>query len=278
MVGIIAAILVSAAAIKGGDTGGTDEFIARQAWLYVAIVAGAYLISRGLAKSGIERSLHGDPTTTRRTEVVTSTRPRGRLPAGPSARASAGRAFRGPAGPIATDERQQNMTEPQTDERTTGGLAGKVAGKAKELAGELTNNDDLAREGRLQQAQGDAGPRPQRRATRPSRPTPRRSWRRTRSRRPRNAQRLEAEIEQRRAEEAAGSDREQTEIEAMQGGRRRDQAGRGHARSASTPEPTGAPRPPRFRSATSTGRRSSSNRRAREAESKADALDPKETR
>ena len=52
MVGVIVAILVSAAAIKGGDTGGTDEFIARQAWLYVAIVAGAYLISRGLAKSG----------------------------------------------------------------------------------------------------------------------------------------------------------------------------------------------------------------------------------
>jgi hypothetical protein len=52
MVGVIAAILVSAAVIKGGDTGGTDEFIARQAWLYVAIVAGAYFIGRGLAKSG----------------------------------------------------------------------------------------------------------------------------------------------------------------------------------------------------------------------------------
>jgi hypothetical protein len=52
MVGVIVAILVSAAAIKGGDTGGTDEFIARQAWLYVAIVAGAYFIGRGLAKSG----------------------------------------------------------------------------------------------------------------------------------------------------------------------------------------------------------------------------------
>ena len=52
MVGVVMAILVSAAAINGGDTGGTDEFIARQAWLYVAIVAGAYLISRGLAKSG----------------------------------------------------------------------------------------------------------------------------------------------------------------------------------------------------------------------------------
>ena len=52
MVGVIVAILVSAAVIKGGDTDGTDEFIARQAWLYVAIVAGAYFISRGLAKSG----------------------------------------------------------------------------------------------------------------------------------------------------------------------------------------------------------------------------------
>ena len=52
MLGVIAGILAAAAAIKGGDTGGTDEFIARQAWLYVAIVAGAYFISRGLAKSG----------------------------------------------------------------------------------------------------------------------------------------------------------------------------------------------------------------------------------
>ena len=52
MVGVIGAILVSAAVIKGGDTDGTDEFIARQAWLYVAIVASAYFISRGLAKSG----------------------------------------------------------------------------------------------------------------------------------------------------------------------------------------------------------------------------------
>src|SRR3954452_5954237 len=52
MVGVIVAILAAAAAIKGGDTGGTDEFIARQAWLYVAIVAVGYMVSRGLAKSG----------------------------------------------------------------------------------------------------------------------------------------------------------------------------------------------------------------------------------
>ena len=49
---VIVGILLSAALIKGGDTGGTDEFIARQAWLYVAIVAGAYAIGRGLAKAG----------------------------------------------------------------------------------------------------------------------------------------------------------------------------------------------------------------------------------
>jgi hypothetical protein len=52
MIAVIVGILVAAAVIKGGDTGGTDEFIARQAWLYVSIVAGAYMISRGLAKSG----------------------------------------------------------------------------------------------------------------------------------------------------------------------------------------------------------------------------------
>jgi hypothetical protein len=51
MVGLIVAILISAALIDGGDNG-TDEFIARQAWLYVSILGAAYFVSRGLAKSG----------------------------------------------------------------------------------------------------------------------------------------------------------------------------------------------------------------------------------
>lgn len=62
MIAVIIGILVSAAAIKGGDTGGTDEFIARQAWLYVSIVAGAYFISRGLAKSGSREPYWRDGT------------------------------------------------------------------------------------------------------------------------------------------------------------------------------------------------------------------------
>src|SRR6187551_3205781 len=51
MIVLIVAILISAAVIKGGDDG-TDQFIAKQAWLYVSILGGAYFISRGLAKSG----------------------------------------------------------------------------------------------------------------------------------------------------------------------------------------------------------------------------------
>lgn len=41
-------------------------------------------------------------------------------------------------------------------ERTTGGIAGKLIGRAKEAAGALTGKDALAREGRLQEAQADA--------------------------------------------------------------------------------------------------------------------------
>jgi hypothetical protein len=65
MLGLIVSILVSAALIKGGDNG-TDEFIARQAWLYVSILGAGYFVSRGLAKSGSrepytdDASDHGD--------------------------------------------------------------------------------------------------------------------------------------------------------------------------------------------------------------------------
>ncbi len=55
------------------------------------------------------------------------------------------------------------MTDPDT-QRTAGGVLGRVAGKAKELSGELTGNEDLAREGRLQQAQADADERARREA------------------------------------------------------------------------------------------------------------------
>ncbi len=64
---VVVAILISAAAIKGGDDPGhTDEFIARHAWLYVSIVTAAYLISRGLAKSGTREPYWPDGTNENR--------------------------------------------------------------------------------------------------------------------------------------------------------------------------------------------------------------------
>jgi hypothetical protein len=65
-VAVVIAILVSAAVIKGGDTRGTDEFIARQAWLYIAIVTAGYLISRGLAKAGSREPYYADGSNEQR--------------------------------------------------------------------------------------------------------------------------------------------------------------------------------------------------------------------
>jgi hypothetical protein len=51
----VIAIIVAGAAISGDG----DNFVGRQVWLYVAIVSGAYIISRGLAKAGARRG-YGD--------------------------------------------------------------------------------------------------------------------------------------------------------------------------------------------------------------------------
>jgi hypothetical protein len=60
MVGLIVAVLVSAAVIGGDD--GTDQFIARQAWLYVSILGAGYFVCRGLAKSGSREPYTDDAT------------------------------------------------------------------------------------------------------------------------------------------------------------------------------------------------------------------------
>ena len=50
MILAVAGILVACWYVGRDD--GNDPFRAEQAWLYVAIVVGTYMISRGLAKSG----------------------------------------------------------------------------------------------------------------------------------------------------------------------------------------------------------------------------------
>ena|SRR5215211_444425 len=61
MVGLVVAILISAAVINGDDNG-TDQFIARQAWLYVSILGAGYFISRGLAKCGSREPYTDEPS------------------------------------------------------------------------------------------------------------------------------------------------------------------------------------------------------------------------
>jgi len=55
MVAIVAGILIASAVVGQGDGNGRDNvdaFPAVRAWLYVALVAVGYMVSRGLAKSG----------------------------------------------------------------------------------------------------------------------------------------------------------------------------------------------------------------------------------
>jgi hypothetical protein len=55
MVAVIVGILVASAMVDQGEgTGGgaQDAFPAVRAWLYIAIVAVGYMVSRGLAKAG----------------------------------------------------------------------------------------------------------------------------------------------------------------------------------------------------------------------------------
>jgi len=55
MVAVVAGILVSSWIVGKGNGNGNsnvDAFPAQRAWLYVAIVAVGYMVSRGLAKAG----------------------------------------------------------------------------------------------------------------------------------------------------------------------------------------------------------------------------------
>jgi hypothetical protein len=52
MVAIVAGILIASWIVDDGGGGEGDAFPAVRAWLYVAIVGSAYIVSRGLAKAG----------------------------------------------------------------------------------------------------------------------------------------------------------------------------------------------------------------------------------
>ena len=59
MTAIVAGILIASWVVDGRDNG--DAFPAVRAWLYVAIVASAYIVSRGLAKAGSSEPYWAEP-------------------------------------------------------------------------------------------------------------------------------------------------------------------------------------------------------------------------
>jgi hypothetical protein len=59
MVALVVAILIAGNSIESAE-GGPDVFAADKVWLYITILGSAYMISRGLAKSGGREPYYAD--------------------------------------------------------------------------------------------------------------------------------------------------------------------------------------------------------------------------
>src|ERR1700754_4174801 len=103
-----------------------------------------------------------------------------------------------------------------TNERTAGGALGRFAGKVKEKAGELTGNEELAREGRLQRSAADASEDAAREAAEARQAQEQADLEAEKAANHEERERLEAEVAATRREHAAEQDRARVEAEASQ--------------------------------------------------------------
>ena len=65
MVALVVAILIAGNSIESAE-GGPDVFAADKVWLYITILGSAYMISRGLAKSGSREPYYTDGSNAER--------------------------------------------------------------------------------------------------------------------------------------------------------------------------------------------------------------------
>ncbi len=65
MVALVVAILIAGNSIESAE-GGPDIFAADKVWLYITILGSAYMISRGLAKSGSREAYYPDGSNAER--------------------------------------------------------------------------------------------------------------------------------------------------------------------------------------------------------------------
>jgi uncharacterized protein YjbJ (UPF0337 family) len=137
---------------------------------------------------------------------------------------------------------------PDNTEQVAGGALGKVAGRIKETAGEALGRDDLAREGRLQQAGADAEIEARQRDD------------------VAGDEQAEADIESRKADTEAERARLHAEVDAeRQEARIEADADRAEAQAEQ-------------QRAAETAEAARLEQEARRAEARADAIDPEETR
>ena len=170
------------------------------------------------------------------------------------------------------------MATPMTPDtpRTTGGIAGKIAGRVKAAAGTLTGNDALAREGRLQDAQADAELEAQHRDAEARRAEEAGEVEAERVRQEEERKRLQAEVEATDREKAAEQERRRAESEAAQReAQERAEAERARAagEQAARSEEQAAVREGSQDEVTAALLR----REAEAAEARADQIDPEET-
>jgi hypothetical protein len=67
MVALVVAILIAGNSIESAE-GGPDIFAADKVWLYITILGSAYMISRGLAKSGSREPYSADGSNEERAD------------------------------------------------------------------------------------------------------------------------------------------------------------------------------------------------------------------
>jgi hypothetical protein len=63
---LTAGVLIAGLVTKAGDDGGVDRLPANDAWLFASIITAAYIVSRGLAKSGSSEPYFEDGTNAER--------------------------------------------------------------------------------------------------------------------------------------------------------------------------------------------------------------------
>jgi hypothetical protein len=73
MVALIVAVLIAGNSIESAE-GGPDVFAADKVWLYITILGSAYMISRGLAKSGSREPYYPDGSNQERPDSADSNR------------------------------------------------------------------------------------------------------------------------------------------------------------------------------------------------------------